>query len=82
MKMRNTMLSASLALLLAACGGSDSYTSTSPATPMTPTTPSIMDTFTKFVVSLIAGSPEDQEPQAVESITVTAPEDTESVSTT
>ncbi|MES2105407.1 MAG: hypothetical protein V4634_15400 [Pseudomonadota bacterium] len=81
MKLRQTsaaLASLALAMALAGCGGGSSYGS-SASTPPPPVTPpvSMVDAFFSVVASLIGGSAETTEPQAVDNITVTAPDNTE-----
>lgn len=72
---------AALTLMLAACGGSSSSGSASSGTDTgtgttTPGT-SMIDTFTQYVLNLISAGSDTAEPQAIDSVTVTAPETTE-----
>ncbi|MCU6434973.1 hypothetical protein LPB67_14440 [Undibacterium sp. Jales W-56] len=77
MKARHYLIIATTALVLSACGGSDSGYGSSTPPPPAPPPPSFMDTFTNFVASLLGKTSEDQEPQAIDAVTVTTPEDSE-----
>jgi hypothetical protein len=68
------------ALLLAACGSSDDdkYTSTTPGASQPPPA-AYVDTFIAYVQSLIATTSDTSEPVAIDSVPVTAPENTEPV---
>ena len=77
-------LSVICVLVLSACGGSDNIGSTPPATTPPPTTTpvpppvSMVDRFFAAVMSIIGdGSETTAEPQAVDSVAVTTPDDTE-----
>jgi hypothetical protein len=77
-------LSVICVLVLSACGGSDNIGSTPPATTPPPTTTpvpppvSMVDRFFAAVMSIIGdGSETTTEPQAVDSVAVTTPDDTE-----
>jgi hypothetical protein len=80
MKLRQisaALASLALAMALAGCGGSSSYGSSASTPP--PVTPpvSMVDAFFSVVASLIGGSAETTEPQAIDNVTVTAPDNTE-----
>ncbi len=71
------LASLALAMALAGCGGGSSYgSSTTPPPPVTPPV-SMVDAFFSVVASLIGGSAETTEPQAIDNVTVTAPDNTE-----
>lgn len=67
-------------LVLSACGGSTHYDNPTPATP--PTSPPVvmLDAFYTAVLAIIGdGGESTAEPQAIDSIAATAPEDAEPV---
>ena len=65
-----------LLMALSGCGGSSSSdTGTTPVTPPV----SMLDTFYSVVASLIGTSPDTTEPQSVDAVTVTTPDNTEPV---
>jgi hypothetical protein len=76
-------LSVICVLVLSACGGSDNVSAPPPATTPPTTTPvpppvSMVDRFFAAVMSIIGdGSETTAEPQAVDSVAVTTPDDTE-----
>ncbi len=73
-------LGLSALLALSACGGSSSHDEGTP-TPVTPTPPiSMADAFVTAVLALIGdGGETATEPQAIDSLVATMPEDTEPV---
>jgi len=73
-KTTSALASAALALALGGCGGSD-YGSSAPP-PVTPPV-SMVDAFFRVVANLIRNSPEDSEPQSIDTVTVSAPDNTE-----
>lgn len=80
MKLRKTqkaLAASSLLLALAGCGGSSSGGSTT--TPPDTTPVSMLDAFYSTVASLIGSSPDTTEPQSVDTVTVTTPDNTEPV---
>lgn len=81
MKIRLLTLGLGALLVLSACGGSSSHYE-SPTPPVTTPTPpvSMVDAFFTAVLAIIGdGSETTTEPQAIDSIVATAPEDTEPV---
>ena len=60
------------ALLLSACGGGHSDQSAMPHEP-----PAMFDSFIQAVLAVVTASSESSEPTAVESTTVTTPDNTE-----
>lgn len=76
--MKNLALTAALALALSACGGSSHTESSPPQPPTSPAPPvSMVDAFFAAVRSLIASSPDDTEPVAIDAVAVTIPENSE-----
>ena len=63
------------AVLLAGCGGGDSYTATT--LPEVPQPPGVEDTFLARVQTMILNTRDDAEPINVDTIVATAPEDQE-----
>ncbi len=68
-----------MALLLAACGGSESYNDpgTQAAMPAPTPAPPAADAFLASVESVVATMPDDAEGASVDAIVATAPEDAE-----
>lgn len=65
-------------LVLSACGGGSHDVQSTPTTPTTPVT--MVDAFFTAVMSLIGdGAETSTEPQATDTVVVTAPDDTEPV---
>ncbi len=82
MRTLGLMLGLSALLVLSACGGSSShYESPTPPVTTPPTPPvSMVDAFVTAVLAIIGdGSETATEPQAIDSIVATAPEDSEPV---
>lgn len=80
MKLKPFLLTAAVCLLTA-CGSdpSDHHTSTPPAPPAPPPAPvPVVDAFYTAVLGFFTGA-EDAEPQAVEQLSPTMPDDTEPV---
>ncbi|GGC95568.1 hypothetical protein GCM10011396_48690 [Undibacterium terreum] len=80
MKLRKTQMALSTSMLLlalAGCGGSSS--SGSATTPPDTTPVSMLDAFYSAVASLVGSSPDTTEPQSVDTVTVTTPDNTEPV---
>lgn len=78
---RITPCALSLALLLAGCGssgGDSGSVVTPPAPPVPPVT--MLDAFYSAVLAIVSTSPEDKEAAEIDSIAVTAPDNTEPVS--
>ena len=73
-----------LTITLAACGGSSSTASstagTDTGTGTTIPVTSTIDTFTQYVLNLFSASADTAEPQAIDTVSVTAPESSEPVS--
>jgi hypothetical protein len=81
MRYLSLTLGLSALLVLSACGGS-SHHSEGPSIPDTSTTPpvSMVDKFFSAVLAIIGdGSESTAEPQAIDSIAATTPDDTEPV---
>ncbi len=73
-----------LTATLTACGGSSSSNNNGGDTGTSPPPPppvTLIDTFTQFVLNLVGTSADTTEPQAIDSVTVTAPENSEPVTT-
>ncbi|WP_202423425.1 hypothetical protein [Duganella margarita] len=81
MKIRILTLGLGALLVLSACGGSSShYESPTPPVTTPPPPVSMVDAFFTAVLAIIGdGSETTTEPQAIDSIVATAPEDTEPV---
>ncbi len=80
MKTKQTLAALAAATLLSGlsgCGGSD-YNNTANAPPATTPT-NMVDAYFSVVASLVGSSLDTTEPQALDAVTVTAPENTEPV---
>ncbi|MDY7540000.1 hypothetical protein QN372_18940 [Undibacterium sp. RTI2.1] len=83
MKAKHGLWIAAIALTatLTACGGSSSSNNNGGDTGTSPPPVTLIDTFTQFVLNLVGTSADTSEPQAIDSVTVTAPENSEPVTT-
>jgi hypothetical protein len=80
MKYASLVLGLSALLALSACGGSSHHYEDTPPTTTPPPPVSMVDKFFTAVLAIIGdGSETTTEPQAIDSLAVTLPEDTEPV---